>query len=162
MSFLISLSPPILLPSHSSDGAHFLFGILTVFTLIFLTSFMPETHDRRLEETQDKFKKPIIGRVKTARPSRQMWDSARQRRARRAVSDETGVEVEAGSGWKGEWERERVKGYWAVGDYVADQRDAETARKATKSWHEGQQLAIWYYMYSIDRIALSKSTFEGY
>ncbi|EFQ27409.1 hypothetical protein CGRA01v4_04488 [Colletotrichum graminicola] len=58
-NWLVALITPILL-SESAYGAYFLFGALTIFTVVVLTVFMPETRGRSLENIQSEFRRPVF------------------------------------------------------------------------------------------------------
>ncbi|KAK2038457.1 general substrate transporter [Colletotrichum somersetense] len=58
-NWLVALITPILL-SASAYGAYFLFGALTVLTVVVLTVFMPETRGRSLENIQSEFRRPVF------------------------------------------------------------------------------------------------------
>ncbi|KAK2035423.1 general substrate transporter [Colletotrichum zoysiae] len=58
-NWLVALITPILL-SASAYGAYFLFGALTVLTVVVLTVFMPETRGRSLENIQSEFRRPVL------------------------------------------------------------------------------------------------------
>ena len=55
----MAFATPIFLAS-SSFGAYFLFGGLSLFTLVVLAVLMPETRGRGLEEIQDGFRRPAV------------------------------------------------------------------------------------------------------
>ena len=60
MNWLVALATPIFL-ARSSFGPYLLFGTLTLFTVIVLTIFMPETRGKSLESIQEVFQRPAIG-----------------------------------------------------------------------------------------------------
>lgn len=56
-NWLVALTTPIFL-ARSSYGAYFLFGGLSLFTVIVLAILMPETKGQSLESIQDGFHSP--------------------------------------------------------------------------------------------------------
>lgn len=58
-NWLVALITPILL-SVSAYGAYFFFGGLTIFTVIVLAIYMPETQGRSLENIQSEFRRPVF------------------------------------------------------------------------------------------------------
>lgn len=74
-NWLVAFATPIFL-ARSSFGAYFLFGGLSLFTLIILALFMPETRGRGLEEIQDGFRRPSVN---PARLGRKMLEGVRFR-----------------------------------------------------------------------------------
>ncbi|GJC77405.1 putative metabolite transport protein YwtG [Colletotrichum liriopes] len=61
-NWLVALITPILL-SASAYGAYFFFGALTVFTVVVLALFMPETRGRSLENIQSEFRRPVFNNI---------------------------------------------------------------------------------------------------
>ncbi|MCJ1311744.1 hypothetical protein MMC25_005417 [Agyrium rufum] len=60
-NWLVAITTPIFL-SKSSYGAYFLFGSLSLFTLVVLVLFMPETRGHSLESIQETFQLHQTGR----------------------------------------------------------------------------------------------------
>ncbi|MCJ1418776.1 hypothetical protein MMC32_005127 [Xylographa parallela] len=60
-NWLVAFATPIFL-AHSSYGTYFLFGGLSLFTVVVLAMFMPETQGQSLESIQDAFHAPHWGR----------------------------------------------------------------------------------------------------
>ncbi|MCJ1284887.1 hypothetical protein MMC26_004224 [Xylographa opegraphella] len=56
-NWLVAFATPIFL-AHSSYGTYFLFGGLSLFTVVVLAMFMPETRGQSLESIQDAFHAP--------------------------------------------------------------------------------------------------------
>jgi hypothetical protein len=59
MNWLVALATPIFL-AQSSFGPYFLFGSLSLATVIVLTVFMPETRGKSLESIQEVFHRPAM------------------------------------------------------------------------------------------------------
>lgn len=57
-NWLVAISTPIFL-ANSSFGAYFLFGSLSLITLVVLFIYMPETRGRSLESIQETFARPV-------------------------------------------------------------------------------------------------------
>ena len=57
-NWLVAMATPIFL-AKSSYGAYFLFGGLSLFTVIVLAIYMPETQGRSLESIQETFSRPV-------------------------------------------------------------------------------------------------------
>jgi len=54
-NWLVAFTTPIFL-ARSSFGAYFLFGALSLFTVVVLAAYMPETRGLSLESIQDRFR----------------------------------------------------------------------------------------------------------
>ena len=88
----MAFATPIFL-ARSSFGAYFLFGGLSLFTLIVLALFMPETRGRGLEDIQDGFRRPSVN---PARLGRRMLDGARFRGKTSSANTEQGILMSGG------------------------------------------------------------------
>ena len=60
-NWLVAITTPVFL-AQSSYGAYFLFGGLSLFTVVVLALFMPETRGHSLEAIQEGFQVPKAGR----------------------------------------------------------------------------------------------------
>ncbi|KAF2714921.1 general substrate transporter [Pleomassaria siparia CBS 279.74] len=59
-NWLVAFATPVFL-SHSAFGAYFLFGFLTLGTVVILSMYMPETQGRSLEDIQAAFhQRPVV------------------------------------------------------------------------------------------------------
>ena len=65
-NWLVAIITPIFL-ARSSFGAYFLFGGLTLSTLLILALFMPETRGKSLEAIQDSFRSPNAHSIRLGR-----------------------------------------------------------------------------------------------
>ena len=91
-NWLVAFATPIFL-ARSTFGAYFFFGGLSLFTLIILALFMPETRGRGLEEIQDGFRRPATN---AARLGRMMLDGVRFRGSVNTTSTETSISMSGG------------------------------------------------------------------
>lgn len=58
-NWLVAIATPVFLAS-SSSGAYFLYGLLSLATVIVLWLILPETRGRSLEDIQASFQRPIL------------------------------------------------------------------------------------------------------
>ncbi|KAF2104244.1 general substrate transporter [Rhizodiscina lignyota] len=66
-NWLVAFATPIFL-ANSSSGAYFLYGALSLFTVIVLWISMPETRGRSLEDIQQSLQRPVRWGLKFSRP----------------------------------------------------------------------------------------------
>ena len=88
----MAFATPIFL-ARSSFGAYFFFGGLSLFTLVILAVFMPETRGRGLEEIQDGFRRPATN---AARLSRKMLEGLRFRGSPSSVDIDASISMSGG------------------------------------------------------------------
>jgi len=77
-NWMVAFFTPILL-ANSSFGAYFLFGSLSLSTVVVLFVYMPETRGRSLESIQEAFSRPVAKRW--AHQIRRLFSSSNSRSA---------------------------------------------------------------------------------